>query len=97
VTYPYKEGALPTTKNLENLAENYIKTTQNYGVTIKAMVTQLNNLKKPENPQIQQLKRFSMKKMQILKTKISWSMAFFPWMKNTHLRVNQMALIVMMK
>ena len=29
-----------------------------------------------------------MKKMQILKTRISWSKAFFSWMKNTHLRMN---------
>ena len=44
----FVQGKEPSPKHFKNLAKNHVKT---MGQQFKAMIAQLNNLKKPANPQ----------------------------------------------
>lgn len=67
----------------------------------KATVAQLNNLMKPANPQNPTVEEVFDEEDADFEAKDFLeqvgSRAFFSWMKNTHLRMNQMALTAMME
>ena len=61
-------------------------------------MAQLNNLMKPANPQNPTVEEvFDEEDADFEAKDFLGSRAFFSWMKNTHLRMNQMALTAMME